>query len=1601
MGVRQRLLRSLSLAAIAAVVLFVPRPAAAVESFTVTELSGYSYGSATIAGDRIAWTAKDDFWDGSDDEVFTWTPTSGVTKVTSNYFADVTPDVSGDRIVWAGHDGADHEVFTWTPSSGVVQITDNQTQDVVPQVCGDRITWLGAGGSDGGTDDEVFTWTAETGIVQLTRDNNMSWAPQTSVDRVVWYGHAADGGADYEVFMWTEGSGVQQLTDNEYGMERHARIDGDRVVWMSGGGGSDMNGDNEIMMWTPGTGVVELTTNPVQDLYPEVSGDRVVWAAEGGSDGGADIEIFTWTPTGIQQVSTNTSDDLGHGVSGGRIAWYGRGGADAGWDDEIFTWTANAGLTCVTVNDLPDTTPLVSSNRIVWVRAGGLLTAGFPPNPVNQAPVANSFSTTALEDTWNYSIALTGNDHEGDPLTYEIVSHPQHGILTDAGGGTYWYLPAWNYNGPDAFTFRAFDGTSYSEAAQVVIDVAPVNDAPYLVDLPSAQTWEDTAVEIQLGGAADYEGDPLSYEVVSQPSHGTLSAVTDGNRVTYTPDPDFNSLTATPETNYDSFTFVATDGDRTSPPIPMRITVKGVNDPPVLNPDEFAMDEDALLVIWSSDLTANDYDHVDTVPQDLIYVSSVTPTAETHGTIVWYSSYGVFTPAPNFNGIARFNYTASDTNWQAGEGTAQSTVTVTVRPVNDYPVAGDDSFTTAENTSIEIPVASLLANDSDVDGEPLWFNSGNAYADENTHGTIEQVFSEYTPGEPYTVLALRYTPDPFYNGPASFRYLVNAGTSGGGSESYGTVSLSVTPVTPAPTLSSFADPVNASNAGAVTVVGAAEPSVNVTIYAKGTGDQTTPVVVTSDEAGAFAATLDVSGLNDGPISYVVSYVDPYGNTSPESKADAVKDTAGPPEPALSSAPDIDHANVSALPISGTAEPGTTVRVTVSDKNGDSASGSGTALPDGSFAFEIDASALADGPVTYIAVSTDAAGNQSNPASTSADKDTNRSPNISADNETVTVAEGDSATNSGSALDPDGTSLSIKADRGSAVIGSDGTWTWSFATTDASDSGPVTITVSDGVKSTQVTFALAVTEVAPTPSIDDVTSATEGSAVTLTGSFTDPGADSLFTGTVDWGDGTSGTLTVDSATKSFSATHVYADDGAYTAAVAITDEDGSEGMATHVVTVGNVAPEIEAGPVAAVIPESGTYSGTLVVSDPGADGLAVTVDWGDGSTTSYAAVSGIPCGISHSYASAGSHSVTINVVDDVGAAVSSTYHGLVSVVDVTAPSAPSLSQAPDITSANQGAVPIKGTAEPGSTVVITATDRNGETAGGTCSVETNGTFSVAVDCSSLADGPIAYAATATDASGNVSDPASASGDKSTAVTPNTPPQIGAITGPVAPVPVGTSVSVSVSISDPDDGDAFSATFDWSDGTTSQLGIASGGTTAASTHTYQLPGVYPVRLRVSDGEADASTAFEYVVVYDPSGGFVTGGGRFESPVGAYVADPELFGKATFGFVSKYKRGASVPSGETEFQFHAASFNFKSTSYEWLVVSGTKAQFKGEGTVNGSGTYRFLLTCIDGSPDRIRMKVIDQATGALVYDNQIGANDTDAPTLGITGGSIIVHK
>lgn len=173
-----------------------------------------------------------------------------------------------------------------------------------------------------------------------------------------------------------------------------------------------------------------------------------------------------------------------------------------------------------------------------------------------------------------------------------------------------------------------------------------------------------------------------------------------------------------------------------------------------------------------------------------------------------------------------------------------------------------------------------------------------------------------------------------------------------------------------------------------------------------------------------------------------------------------------------------------------------------------------------------------------------------------------------------------------------------------------------------------------------------------------------------------------------------------------------------------------------------------------------------------------------------------------------------------------------------------------------------------------------------------------------------------------------------------------------------------------------------------------------------GLHTLCIQAADKAGNTASNCTFVPVFDSQGGFVTGGGWIESPAGSYLADALLSGKASFGFVARYQKGANVPSGDTQFAFRAAGLEFVSTAYEWLVVAGARAQFKGTGTINGAGNYTFLLTAIDGDllgvkkADAFRIKIIDNG-GGVIYDNQRGKSEAGDDATGLGGGSIVIHK
>src|SRR5213076_1480574 len=369
---------------------------------------------------------------------------------------------------------------------------------------------------------------------------------------------------------------------------------------------------------------------------------------------------------------------------------------------------------------------------------------------VNDAPLAVNDSYSTAEDT-ALNLAAPGvlandSDVDGDTLSAVLVSQPTHGSLTLNTNGSFSYLPAANYNGPDSFTYKANDGQADSGIATVSITITGVNDAPVAVN-DSYTTPEDTTLTIAAPGVlineSDVDGDTLSAVLVSQPTHGTLTLNGNGS-FSYVPAANYNGP--------DSFTYKANDGLADSGIATVSLTVTSVNDAPVAVNDTYATAEDTTLNVAAPGVLANDSD-VDGDTLNAILVSQ-----PTHGSVSLDIDGGfIYVPAANYNGPDSFTYKAND--GQADSGIA--TVSITITGVNDAPVAVNDGYTTPEDTTLNVAAPGVLANDSDVDGDTL----SAILVSQPTHGSLTLNSNG----------SFSYVPAANYNGPDSFTYKANDG----------------------------------------------------------------------------------------------------------------------------------------------------------------------------------------------------------------------------------------------------------------------------------------------------------------------------------------------------------------------------------------------------------------------------------------------------------------------------------------------------------------------------------------------------------------------------------------------------------------------------------------------------------------------------------------------------------------------------------------------------------------------------------------------------------------------------------------------------------
>jgi cellulose biosynthesis protein BcsQ len=344
----------------------------------------------------------------------------------------------------------------------------------------------------------------------------------------------------------------------------------------------------------------------------------------------------------------------------------------------------------------------------------------------NHPPMADLQVLTTAEDS-PAVINLMGSDPDADTVIYSVVTSPSHGSLSGTAPNLT-YVPNRNFSGQDSFTFKVNDGTADSSLGTVSITVTPANDAP-VASSDTVTTLEDTPTAVVLA-AIDPDGNPLTYSVMKNPAHGSLSG-TEPNLI-YTPNPNFNGP--------DGFTFKANDGAADSLPASISVMVTPADDPPTANGDSITAKEDAVASII---LTGSDPDG------DPLTFSVV--RAATHGSLSGKAPSLTYTPDPNFSWLDSFTFRVSDGKTES----VPATVLISVTPANDPPTAKDDKVATEEDTPATIDV---LANDTEVDNELLKISAVTP----GTGGSVE-INADGT---------LTYTPHPNYYGTDKFTYTV-------------------------------------------------------------------------------------------------------------------------------------------------------------------------------------------------------------------------------------------------------------------------------------------------------------------------------------------------------------------------------------------------------------------------------------------------------------------------------------------------------------------------------------------------------------------------------------------------------------------------------------------------------------------------------------------------------------------------------------------------------------------------------------------------------------------------------------------------------------
>ena len=587
-------------------------------------------------------------------------------------------------------------------------------------------------------------------------------------------------GLTIDAFMVTGPDTILMSFSGSAGINGLGTVDDSDIIQFTGTFGSDTSGTlswffdgSDVGLTRNGEDVDALTILQDGSLLVSTSGGYSVTGASGADE---DLIRFTGsfgsTTTGTWEIyfdgsdvglNTSSSEDVDAVAvdNNGNILLSTRGNFSvsgvSGADEDVFVFVPST---------LGSNTSGSFQSQLFFdgssAGLGGTDIFGFDvPTESNESPTAVGDSYAAFDEdtTLNVdgsaqypSVLANDSDPEGDSLTAVLVDGAAHGTLDLNADGTFSYVPDENYNGSDSFSYKASDGTSFSNVVTVSLSITPVNDAPVAVDdgpysVDAGETLTVNAANGVLTNDGDVDGDVIKAALVSNASNGTLNLNSDGSFV-YSPNAGFDGT--------DSFIYAANDGALDSNQITVNIEVLPQNDPPVAVGDTYAaFDEDTTLNVDGSSLPgvlANDNDpEGESLSAVLVDdVSNGTLSLNDDGTFT-------YTPDENYNGSDSFTYKASD-----GVNFSNIvSVNLTITPVNDAPEAlADNPYSVDANQTLTVNAANgVLTNDSDVDGD----NITAVLVSGTTNGSL----TLNNDG------SFVYSPDVDFSGSDSFTYAAN------------------------------------------------------------------------------------------------------------------------------------------------------------------------------------------------------------------------------------------------------------------------------------------------------------------------------------------------------------------------------------------------------------------------------------------------------------------------------------------------------------------------------------------------------------------------------------------------------------------------------------------------------------------------------------------------------------------------------------------------------------------------------------------------------------------------------------------------------------